>query len=85
MISNVLCRTLGKVAGMEEGRKGESGPARRLKLPSPTNKKKQSKDKRKKYKKDPKKPASRLLQERCVHCHQLYSEVSIRQNIAGNV
>jgi len=73
--------TLGKVAGVEEGRKAESGPGRRLKLPSPTNKKKQSKDKRKKYKKDPKKPAGRLLQERCVHCHQLYSEA---ENNAGS-
>ena len=43
----------------------------RLRLPSPSSKKKQ----KKKYKKDSKKQPSRLLQERCVHCHELFSEV----------
>jgi len=42
----------------------------RLRLPSPSSKKKQ----KKKFKKDSKKQPSRLLQERCVHCHELFSE-----------
>ena len=45
----------------------------RLRLPSPSSKKKQ----KKKFKKDSKKQPSRLLQERCVHCHELFSEVLI--------
>ena len=47
-------------------------------LPSPVGGgKKQHKDKeKKKFKKDSKKPQSRLLQERCVHCHELFSAVS---------
>ena len=47
-------------------------------LPSPGGGgKKQPKDKeKKKFKKDSKKPQSRLLQERCVHCHELFSAVS---------
>jgi len=58
-----------------EDLKREEGPCSRLRLPSPTsNKRKQNKDKRKKFKKDPKKPQARLLQERCVHCHELYYE-----------
>ena len=57
----------------------------RLKLPSPPlNKKKQKeKDKKiRKYKKDQKRPQARLLQERCVHCHQLFSQV---RNIGENI
>jgi len=56
----------------------------RLKLPSPPlNKKKQKeKDKKiRKYKKDQKRPQARLLQERCVHCHQLFSQ---SENPAGS-
>ena len=50
----------------------------KLMLPSPVGGgKKQPKDKeKKKFKKDSKKPQSRLLQERCVHCHELFSAVS---------
>lgn len=50
----------------------------KLMLPSPGGGgKKQPKDKdKKKFKKDSKKPQSRLLQERCVHCHELFSAVS---------
>ena len=53
----------------------------RLKLPSPPlNKKKQKeKDKKnKKFKKDQKRPQARLLQERCVHCHELFSQVGLK-------
>ena len=53
-------------------------PGSRLKLPSPTlNKKKEKEKKNKKYKKDQKRPQARLLQERCVHCHELFSQVEI--------
>ena len=45
--------------------------------PANYSKKKQLKEKdKKKFKGDPKKPPSRLHQERCVHCHELFSEVS---------
>ena len=51
-------------------------PGGRLKLPSPTlSKKKEKEKKNKKYKKDQKRPQARLLQERCVHCHELFSQV----------
>ena len=40
----------------------------------PSSKKKQLKDK-KRFKRDAKKPSGRLHQERCVHCHELFSEV----------
>ena len=54
-------------------------PGGRLKLPSPTlNKKKEKEKKSKKYKKDQKRPQARLLQERCVHCHELFSQVNIK-------
>ena len=50
----------------------------RLSSPS-SSKKKQLKEKdKKKLKGDPKKPSSRLHQERCVHCHELFSEVSYK-------
>jgi len=50
-------------------------PGGRLKLPSPTlSKKKEKEKKNKKYKKDQKRPQARLLQERCVHCHELFSQ-----------
>ena len=54
----------------------------RLKLPSPTLKKKQKeKDKKnKKFKKDQKRPQARLLQERCVHCHELFSQVGLNSS-----
>ena len=50
---------------------------------SPTSsKKKQLKEKdKKKFKGDPKKPSGRLHQERCVHCHELFSEVSDKKSI----
>ena len=54
-------------------------PSSRLKLPSPgLSKKQKEKDKGKmrKHKKDQKGPEARLLQERCVHCHQLFSQVN---------
>ena len=48
----------------------------RLSSPS-SSKKKQLKEKdKKKFKGDPKKSSGRLHQERCVHCHELFSEVS---------
>merc|ERR1711953_325848 len=50
-------------------------PGGRLKLPSPTlSKKKEKEKKNKKNKKDQKRPQARLLQERCVHCHELFSQ-----------
>ena len=45
-------------------------------LPSPSNTKKNFKDKNKKGKKDKNKKHARLLQERCVHCHEPFSEVT---------
>ena len=74
-----LCRLVNQSQPTED-LKREEGPCSRLRLPSPTsNKRKQKPDKRKKFKKDPKKPQARLLQERCVHCHELYYEVISKQ------
>jgi len=63
-----------------ENLKRDDGPCSRVRGPSPpSNKRKKDKDRGKKFsKKVPKKPPARLLQERCVHCHELYAEVSHR-------
>ena len=45
-------------------------------FPSPSSTKKNYKDKNKKGKKDKNKKHARLLQERCVHCHEPFSEVN---------
>ena len=68
-------RLLHKSENTEDLKKDASS---KLMLPSPVGGgKKQPKDKeKKKFKKDSKKPQSRLLQERCVHCHELFSAVS---------
>ena len=61
-------------------------PGSGLRLPSPTQGKARARDKRGRggkasRKEEKRKGQSRLLQERCVHCHELYSE---SENAAGS-